>query len=389
MLCCTLLLVAAGCSKQKKTLYQDVSPSDMGFIACGEEGMLTRIDTEGKISDIKTKIKEDLNGVCEEGGTLVAVGDQGIVFMQQNRNETNVYYESGKSNLYDVVCFKEKWIAVGENGIWTNTNEKEWKKRKKSDETYISVACSDEICICVRKDGVLAISQDGENWDEMNFNEYYGEKLSLQKIVYGGGNFYLLGEENQTQRVYVSALGGVWSERKLDMLEGKKADLSKETFVGMVWDGQEIIVGCSSGKLLTLPDCPECNKLENTEMKSLADLAYCGGYYLLVDAEGVCRVIAQDDANVKQYKISLESARKKTAAQFVDVRSSEEYDKKHIEGSINLEVDKIKELTQYVPDKNQEIIFCCSKGIRSKTALDQAIEMGYTNVYYMSNVEEW
>ncbi len=136
----------------------------------------------------------------------------------------------------------------------------------------------------------------------------------------------------------------VWSERMLDMLEGKPADLSEEVFVGMVWDGQEVVVGCASGKLLTLPDCTECNKLEETELKELSDLAYCGGFYLLVKPDGETQVLAQDEANVRQYKISIESAREKTEAQFVDVRSKEEYDKGHIEGSIHLDVDKIEEL---------------------------------------------
>ena len=71
------------------------------------------------------------------------------------------------------------------------------------------------------------------------------------------------------------------------------------------------------------------------------------------------------------------------------MRSKEEYDKGHIEGSIHLDVDKIEELPEYIPNKEKEIIFCCTKGIRSKTALEKALEMGYENVFYMGNVEAW
>lgn len=389
----TLLCFAAGCqTKQednKETVYLDVAPGKMEFIACGENGALAQIDMDGEIQTIKTGTKETLNGVWKKDGTLVAVGNQGKVFIQEDGESVEVPKAAKGKNLYDVGVFQENWIAVGDGGIWSSKDGKEWKQVQKVKGEMVSLACSDDLCICVRKDGMLYLSEDGKTWQELNFNEYYGKKMQMQQIIYGGGNFYLLGEEDGRQQIYLSAMGSVWSERALDMLEGKPADLSKETFIGMVWDGQEVVVGCKSGKMLTLPDCAQCNKLEKTKMKDLTGIAYCGGYYLLMDSQGDGQVLSQDDADTRQYKISVESAEQKTEAVFVDVRSKEEYEEGHITGSINLEVDHIAELPEYIPDKNQEIIFCCSRGIRSKTALEKALEMGYQNVFYMGKVKDW
>ena len=401
VLVCTLLL-AAGCAKEggqeqqdnkdrqeKKEYYVDASPAGMEFAVCGKDGRLAMIDMDGKVRTIETDIKEDLNAVAGKDETLVAVGDQGNIYIWEKNQSIKAMHEAEGNSLYDIVNFKDQWIMAGENGIWLGASGRGVRQVLKSEEKYISAACSADLCICVREDGVLSLSYDGETWEEFNFNEYYGYDFKLQQLLYGGGNFYLLAEEDGNQKIYVSQLGSVWSERMLDMLEGKPADLSEEVFVGMVWDGQEVVVGCASGKLLTLPDCTECNKLEETELKELSDLTYCGGFYLLVKPDGETQVLAQDEANVRQYKISIESAREKTEAQFVDVRSKEEYDKGHIEGSIHLDVDKIEELPEYIPNKEKEIIFCCTKGIRSKTALEKALEMGYENVFYMGNVEAW
>lgn len=397
-----LLLLAAGCVKREKQeeletkdrqeraeKYLDLAPAGMEFVGCGKEGLLTRVDMDGKAFPIETDVQETLNGVCEENGTLVAVGDQGNIFIWVEDQAVQTFHEAEGSPLYDVVNFQGNWIAVGAEGIWCGSQGRDLKQVLTSDEKYVSVACSQDICIGLREDGVLSISEDGTNWTPLDFNAYYEQNMKMQQILYGGDNFYLLGEEDGVQKIYVSALGNVWSERMLDMLEGEPADLSEETFVGMVWDGQEVVVGCKSGKLLTLPDCTECNKLEETELEEISDIAYCGGYYLLVDPKGESRVIAQDDANVRQYKISLESARQKPEAQFVDVRSREEFEAGHIPGSIHLEVDRIEELPEYIPNKEGEIIFCCTKGIRSKTALEKAVEMGYQNVFYMGDVEAW
>lgn len=103
-----------------------------------------------------------------------------------------------------------------------------------------------------------------------------------------------------------------------------------------------------------------------------------------------CDKAAVKDA--KQYRISGETAYEKQqqGAVIIDVRDKEEYDEKHISGSISIEADDIKEkLEELYKDHGQELIFYCKKGGRSQGALEQALESGYVNVYRLGGIDEW
>ena len=59
----------------------------------------------------------------------------------------------------------------------------------------------------------------------------------------------------------------------------------------------------------------------------------------------------------------------------VDVRTKEEYNEKHVKGSINIPYDEIDEKTSL--DKNKTIIVYCRSGRRSKIAYDALKSLGY------------
>lgn len=79
-------------------------------------------------------------------------------------------------------------------------------------------------------------------------------------------------------------------------------------------------------------------------------------------------------------------------AVLIDVRSSMEYEQGHLNNSINIDVDAIKDtIESKVEDKNTKIIVYCRSGNRSATAAQTLVEMGYKNVYdlgAMSNCEK-
>lgn len=62
----------------------------------------------------------------------------------------------------------------------------------------------------------------------------------------------------------------------------------------------------------------------------------------------------------------------------IDVRTAEEYNTGHIDGSVNISVDNISSV---IYDKNSEIIVYCASGMRSADAADTLVDLGYTNVY--------
>lgn len=92
------------------------------------------------------------------------------------------------------------------------------------------------------------------------------------------------------------------------------------------------------------------------------------------------------DKKPKLINISLEQARKIMAedrgALLVDVRSNEEHQKEHIEGSINMPlIDLSKNPHSLYEYKDRPIILYCQRGSKSLLAANLLIEAGYKNVY--------
>lgn len=74
----------------------------------------------------------------------------------------------------------------------------------------------------------------------------------------------------------------------------------------------------------------------------------------------------------------------------IDVRTKEEYNEKHIEGSILVPLDVLEEkIDEVVKDKNKEIIVYCRSGRRSKKAANILLELGYNNVYDLGGIINW
>jgi NADPH-dependent 2,4-dienoyl-CoA reductase/sulfur reductase-like enzyme/peroxiredoxin family protein/rhodanese-related sulfurtransferase/TusA-related sulfurtransferase len=67
----------------------------------------------------------------------------------------------------------------------------------------------------------------------------------------------------------------------------------------------------------------------------------------------------------------------------IDVRTPEEHELGHIEGSLNIEVDKIRELLKEIP-RNKKIIIYCGVGLRGYFASRILLQNGFENVYNLS-----
>ena len=71
----------------------------------------------------------------------------------------------------------------------------------------------------------------------------------------------------------------------------------------------------------------------------------------------------------------------KQGAIILDVRSKNEYQGGHIQGSINISVDTLQNNLGKLNDKNKAIITCCASGMRSESAKSILKSNGYTNVH--------
>ena len=70
----------------------------------------------------------------------------------------------------------------------------------------------------------------------------------------------------------------------------------------------------------------------------------------------------------------------KDGAILIDVRTPEEFNSGHINGSTNVPLDKIKSKIKKLENLNKPVIFCCASGVRSGQATSYAKSRG-VNAY--------
>ena len=87
--------------------------------------------------------------------------------------------------------------------------------------------------------------------------------------------------------------------------------------------------------------------------------------------------------NMESYEINMDELKDKQnqGAVIIDVRSSQEYNEGHLEGSINIPYYEIKKAARsIIKDKGQDIVVYCKEGVRSKQAYKILKKMKYDNV---------
>jgi len=75
----------------------------------------------------------------------------------------------------------------------------------------------------------------------------------------------------------------------------------------------------------------------------------------------------------------------------IDVRNQDEYDEKHIVGSILIPLDTVKEnISDKIKNKDTKIIAHCKSGKRSAEACEILVDLGYTDVSSLDGgIEAW
>ena len=80
-------------------------------------------------------------------------------------------------------------------------------------------------------------------------------------------------------------------------------------------------------------------------------------------------------------KEMLEIIKTNTNVVLLDVRSVQEYEEGHINGSINIPVYDLEKVANSKLNMESIIIVYCSAGVRSKRALQTLKKLGYKNLY--------
>lgn len=74
----------------------------------------------------------------------------------------------------------------------------------------------------------------------------------------------------------------------------------------------------------------------------------------------------------------------------VDVRTQEEYDKRHIPNAILVPIEEIRaDRLDALPDKNRKLLLYCWTGRRAEDAAKILVDKGYKNVYEFGGLVDW
>ncbi len=73
----------------------------------------------------------------------------------------------------------------------------------------------------------------------------------------------------------------------------------------------------------------------------------------------------------------------------LDVRTIEEYSEGHIDGSINIPLQNIKNISNVIKDKSTPLFVHCYSGSRSGQAVSYLSNVGYTNVKNISGISAY
>ena len=92
--------------------------------------------------------------------------------------------------------------------------------------------------------------------------------------------------------------------------------------------------------------------------------------------------------------ISMDEAAKMMKADksvvIVDVRTQEEYEKKHVLGAICVPIEDIRaNKLDKLPDKNKTLLLYCWTGRRSEDAAALLAKQGYKNIYEFGGLVDW
>ncbi len=91
---------------------------------------------------------------------------------------------------------------------------------------------------------------------------------------------------------------------------------------------------------------------------------------------------ADINAGVSEYEA-------KKGAVLLDVRTAEEYRDGHIDGSVNVPLDRISSIENTVKDKSTPIYVHCLSGGRSVQAVAYLKQIGYTNATNIGGISSY
>lgn len=189
---------------------------------------------------------------------------------------------------------------------------------------------------------------------------------------------------------YRSMTGNVWEPI---ILKGKSREgIYREAvseIVAVLYHSKsnQVFFVCENGELITMPDCPECMKIQKASYEKLRDAGWQDGeekYMILVSASGKEQVL--DTSQASQYQVTFSYA-KEHQNQGYWVWLGGKNNRLESEGcrgkQIRLDFDQLFDWMNMIK-KEEVIYFACENGTRSELAAYLARKKGFENTYFVA-----
>lgn len=368
------------------------------YYACGTGGRLDRIAEDGTVEPVATGVTQDLTGLWSDGTLLLCCGKKGTILFGDASHLTAC--TAGEDNLLAVTMYRGCIYAAGENGrIHMSCDGTTWSVQQLPVQVEIvGIAALDDLLMAITADTDIFTSQDGLVWTAENFNQTMdgmGPAYMFHSLVDAGETFFVIGsyrDEPEMPLMLYTESGEVWLEKTLaEINEEPLSGLLPLTVNDLAFGTDQFYAACEEGNLITVTACSVCNLMERVTDVPLRT-SCIGEDTLLVAGGGFFSRVTKESAN-RQYAIRAPQAQAdiSNGAVLIDVRTAEERQSDgYIPGSIHIPVDEIEtRLTETVPDLSTELIFYCAAGKRAQSALETALELGYTDVYNLGGLADW
>lgn len=372
-----------------------------GFIACGSGGRVDQISIDGEVTPLESGTAVRLNSVFTEGDTVLISGDAGTLLYSDDAGASFRREDAGAAGaLNGAVLYQNEIYTAGEGGVVFRQSAGGWKKlQMETEHEIISLTVTDHRIVAVTAETDVYCSENGEDWESMNFNESHAGRDPAYVFTGAAGAgevFYVVGHQAENPEmplIMFSETGRAWTQKELTKINDAPVTGEEDIHIHDIALNVDQIVGVlDDGRILSITDCSVCNEqMQLDEQKDLWATAVQETGVLVCGEDFYSHVV--DSKQIRQDKIKPDQALTdmERGAILIDVREAEELaEDGYIPGSIHIPLAEVAEkLPEIAPDHFTELIFYCKSGKRSQKATEQAVEMGYQKVYNLGGLSDW
>ncbi len=366
---------------KKATLY--FRPFD-----CYQKATVTVLFTSAA-ANRELEIVQDGKVLSHKGGE----GDSRLLAVTAEITDLSkpVFIRAGGSDGQKVTAYTIIADYEGETdaqNIQQNADAINVKGTGKSEDDTIMTAWTNSSYLSVTSSGKITRTMNDEK-TVFDYNAVNKTDVKFLKLdSWNDNTFAALIEDNKTKerKIILSTFGNLWYEPDYKFTE-ENSDLKKNVTVSVndfIVFGDQIYAACDDGLIVVLTPCSKCYRLIKACDFDILSLNREENNINITGKALESKIIPI--TSLRQTNISLDEAldMHNKGAEFIDVRSQEEYEQNNYGDSINIPLYDIQKINEF--SKDTVLIFYCSAGSRAAKAVEYAQKNGFLNIYNLGSI---